>query len=71
MRTRDDRVKELAWAIYQEIRATQTSVALWTAAPERGHDIEGTIVYEGLDCVGLDGEFDLLKLADALFGRIS
>jgi hypothetical protein len=71
MKTRDERVKELAWAIYRAIRETQRGVSLWTEAPERGHDVTGAVVYEGLDNVGFDGEFDLISLADALFGRIS
>ena len=64
--TRDDMVKKLAWHIYQVVRATQPSVCCYTERPECIH---GEFV--GLEDVGLDGNFNFIALADALFGRLS
>lgn len=63
---RQRQVESLAFAIYDAIRATNPSVCIYTPKPEF---INGK--WEGLDDVGFDGNFNLLKLADALFGRIS
>lgn len=63
---RERKVKELGFAIYKSICASSPSVCLYTSAPEV---IDGEIV--GLEDVGLDGNFDFIKIADSLFGRIS
>jgi hypothetical protein len=60
------KVESLALAIYNTIRETNPSVCIYTSKPEF---INGK--WEGLDNVGFDGNFDLLKIADALFGRVS
>ena len=63
---RRKQIESLAKAIYDAVRETNPGVCCYTSGPEF---INGK--WEGLDEVGFDGTFDLLKLADALFGRIS
>lgn len=56
---------ELTFAIYQAIRQSNPSICCYTYPPKV---IDGEIV--GLEHVGLNGIFDFIKLANALYGRI-